>query len=119
LTDLAEDGSEDGTCTPTEKGASTIQPVPTKKDTGTIPPALTRKEAVTSPPAPTRVEASTSPKKLTTPAQKGTPMPDQAATPSSERCSSNDEDIQDEDYVSCFLECLSFERTAREYWMIR
>jgi len=41
LMDLAEDGSEDGTSTPTEKDADTAPPAPTKKDGGTIPPAPT------------------------------------------------------------------------------
>jgi len=41
LMDLAEDGSEDGTSTPTKKAAGTALPAPTENDAGTIPPAPT------------------------------------------------------------------------------
>jgi len=56
---LAEDGSEDGTITPTEKEADTIQPVPTEKDSGMIPPAPTEKEASMTQPPHIQKEATT------------------------------------------------------------
>jgi hypothetical protein len=97
LMDLAEGGSEDGTSTPTEK------------DAGTVPPAPTEKDASTTPPAPTGKEAGTTPDKPTDPKQKGTPKPDQPATPGSESSSSDDDDTEDEEYVSCFLEWLGLD----------
>jgi len=73
LMDLAEDGSEDGMSTPTEKDAgtippaateiyaSTIPPEPTSKVAGRTPPAATSKDASRTPPAPTGKEAGTTP----------------------------------------------------------
>ena len=57
--DLAEDGSEDGTSTPTEKHAGMTLPAPTKKNSGTISPAPTKTDANPIPPAPTETEACT------------------------------------------------------------
>jgi len=96
LIDLAKDGSEDGTSTPTEEEASPIPPAPTQNvtettppapadeeagtlppsppeiDAGTIPPTPTQKETDTTPPAPTEIEACTTREKPTHPKQKGT-----------------------------------------------
>jgi hypothetical protein len=95
--DLAKGESGDTTSTPTKKEASMVPPAPTKKDAGTTPPA------------PTRNEAGTTPAKPTDPTQKGTPKPDWPATPGSESGSSDDNDTQDEEYVSCFPEWLGLD----------
>ena len=92
LMNLADDGSEDGTSTPTEK------------DAGTIPPGPTENEARTTLPATTGKEAGTTPEKPTNPKQRGTPKPDQPATPGSKSSSSDDDNTEDEEYVSSFLE---------------
>jgi len=109
LMDLAEGGSEDGTSTPTEKETGTVPPAPTAKDAGTTLPRATGKEAGTTPPAPTSKEAGTTPDKPTDPKQKGTPKPDRPATPGSEGSSSEDDDTEDEEYMSCFLEWLGLD----------
>jgi hypothetical protein len=109
LMDLAENGSEDGTSTPTKKDAGTVLPEPTERDASTIPPVPTEKETGTTPPAPTGEQAGITPDKPPNPKQKGTPKPDRPATPGSERSSSNDDNTEDEKYVSCFLEWLSLD----------
>jgi hypothetical protein len=100
LMDLAKNGCEDGTSTPTEKDtgailpapteedASTIQPEPTEKDPGIIPPAPREKvpESIplapsekaggTTQPAPTGNEVGMTPDKPTDPTQQGTTQPD-------------------------------------------
>ena len=143
--DLAEDGSGDGTSTPTERDTGTdtpaptgsdtgkVQPVPTeidagtaqpaptekyagtirpeatKQDAGTIRPTPTEKVAATTPPAPTGKQAGTTSEKPTYPKRKGTPKPDRPAIPGSESKSSDDDDTEDEEYVSCFLQWLSLD----------
>jgi len=97
LMDLAEGGSEDGTSTPTEKGGGTVPPAPTEIDAGTTPPAPAGEEAGTTPDMPTD------------PKQKGTPKPDRPATPGTKISRSDDDDTEDEEYVSCFLECLGLD----------
>jgi len=92
--DMAEDGSEDGTSTPTERDADTALPAPTEKDACTIPPA------------PTGKEAGITAEKPTDPRQTATPKPDRPATHSSESSSSDDDNPEEEEYVSCFLEWL-------------
>jgi len=82
LMDLAEDGCEDVISTPTEKHA------------GTIPPASTGKKA------------GTSREKRTDHKQKGTPQPDRPATPGSGSISSDDDNTEDDQSVSCVLEWL-------------
>ena len=109
LTDLAEEGSEYGTSTPTENDTCTVPPVPTEKDARTTPPAPIEKESGTTPPAPAGKEAGMTPDNPTDPKQKGTPRPDQPATPGSESSSSDDDDTEDEEYVSCFLEWLGLD----------
>jgi len=73
LMDLAQDGSEDGTSTPTENDAGTILPAPTGKEAGTTP------------------ENPTNPK------PKGTPKPDRPATPGRESSTSDDNNTEDEE----------------------
>ena len=51
--DLAEDGFEDGTRTPTKKDSGTMPPAPTEKDASTIPPASTEIDAGMIPSVPT------------------------------------------------------------------
>ena len=53
LMDLGEDGSEDGTSTPTGKEASTIPPTAADKEGDRIPPPPSEREADTILPAPT------------------------------------------------------------------
>jgi len=126
LKDLAEDGSEDGTSTPTEKDASTVPPAPTAKDASTItpvpmekdaimiPPAPTKEEAGITPPAPPGKEAGTTPEKPTASKQQGTPKHDQPATPSSESSSlDNNEGTKEEDYLSCVLEELGLDPDSK------
>ena len=67
LMDLAKNGSEDGTSTPTEQDAGTVPPATTKKDAGKILPAPTKKEAGTTTPTPTGKEAGMTPDKPTHP----------------------------------------------------
>jgi len=98
---LPEGGSEDGTSTPTEKDTGTTPPAPTKTDVGTTPPAATRKEA------------GTAPDQFTAPKQKGTPKPDWPATAGSDSCSSDDDDTEDEEYMSCFLEWLGLDPVCK------
>jgi len=81
-------------------------PSPPENDTSTILPAPTKNEATTTPPAPTGKEAGTTPEKPTNPKQNGTPKPDQPATPSSKSSSFDNDDTEDEEYESCFLESL-------------
>ena len=69
LIDLATDGSEDGTGTPTEEEASPIPPEPTQNVTETTPPAPADEEAGTLPPSPPEIDAGTIPP---TPTQKET-----------------------------------------------
>jgi len=109
LMDLAEGGSEDGTSTPTEKDAGTVPPAPTEKDASTVPPAPTEKDTGTTLPAPTGEETSTTPDKPNDPKQMGTPKPDWHATPGSESSCSDDDDTEDEEYVSGFLEWLGLD----------
>jgi len=116
LMDLAEDGSENGTSTHTEKDASMLPPAPTEKHAGTIPPKPTLKDTCKIPPAPTEKEdgktlsASTSKETSTTPVQsndlkqQGTPQPNRPSTPGGESSSSDDDDTEDEEYVCCLLE---------------
>jgi hypothetical protein len=92
--DLAEGGSEDGTSTPTEKGACTVTPAPTEKD------------ASTTPPAPSAKKPGMTPEKPTEPKQKGTTKLDHPATPGSESSSSDDDDTKDAEYMNGFLEWL-------------
>jgi hypothetical protein len=106
LMDLAENGYEDRTSTPTEKDAGTVRPAPTEKEADTIPRAPTKKEAGTTPPAPTWKEAGMALDMPTNPKQKGTPKPDRPATPGSKSRSSDDDDTEDEEYVICLLEWL-------------
>jgi len=61
LMDIAKDGSDDGTITPTYEEAGTIPPIPTKHDACTFLPAPTETEAASFPPAPTETEAGTTP----------------------------------------------------------
>jgi len=103
--EVAEDGSEDRTSTAAEKDTSTFPPAPTDKEASTTPPVPTAKKAGTAPPAPTGQEAGTTPEKPTDSKQRGTPITDQPATPSSESSSSNDDNaIEDEEFASCFLQ---------------
>jgi hypothetical protein len=101
LMDLAEGGSEDGTSTPTERDAGTAPPAPTEKDAGTTPLASTRKEASPTPDQPTN------------PQQKGTPKPDRPATPGNESSCSDNDDTEDEQYVTCFLEWLGLDSDCK------
>jgi len=102
--DLAEDESEDATSTPTEKDSGTATPVPTRKDAGTIRPAPTERDAGTIPPPSTMEEAGTTPEKPTDNKQMGTLKPDRTATPGSESSCSDDDNTEDDEYMSCFLE---------------
>ena len=124
LTDLAKNGSEDGTSTPTDEEARTIPQAPTEKAAPTIPPVHTAKEAsktltaptekeagITAPP-PTGMEAGMTPEKPTHPKPKGTPKPDWPDTLRSTSSSSDDDDTDDEDYLRCFLEWLGL----NSYW---
>jgi len=90
--DLAANGSEDGSSTPTEIDASMAPPAPTDKDSGTILPA------------PTGKEAGTTPEKPTNRTQMDTPKPDRPATPDSDSSSSDHNNTEDGEYVSCSLE---------------
>jgi len=109
LMDLAKDGSEDGTSTPTEKYAGTAPPVPSEQDAATIPPAPTGKDAATIAPPPTGKEAGTTPQRPTNPMQKGTPNTDQYATPGSKNSSSDNDNTEVDQYVSCFPEWLGLD----------
>jgi len=91
LMDLGEDGSDDATSTPAANAASTILPTPAVTEARTIPPP--------------GKEAGRTLEKATDPQQKETPKPNWPATPIS-KSSSSDDDNKDEEYVSCFLECL-------------
>jgi hypothetical protein len=97
LMDLAEGGSEDGTSTSTKKDAGTVPPVPTKKDTSTTLPAPTGKEDGTTLDKPTDHK------------QMGIPKSDPPSTSGSESCSPDDDDTEDEEYLSCFLELLGLD----------
>jgi len=55
--DLAKDGSEDGTSTPTNKEVGTIPPPPAENVAGTNPPAAAEKDVGMILPAPTQTEA--------------------------------------------------------------
>jgi len=111
LIEVADNGSEDRTSSPAEKGASTVPPAPSEEEAGTTPPAPTEKDAGTTPPASTVTEASMAPENLIDPKQVGSPKPHWAATPSSEdRRSNNDNRTKHEECVSCFLvEWLGFD----------
>jgi len=138
LMDLAENGSEDGTNTPTKKEASAIPPAPTEeeadtispaateteannippapteKDTGSILPAPTKKEAGTIPTTPIKTEPSMIPPTGSTPEKppdlkhKAAQKPDWPATPSSRSWNSNG-NTEDKEYVSWFLEWLGLD----------
>ena len=99
--DLAEDGSEDGTSTPSDRDAGTAPPVPTERDAGTILPAVTGKEA------------GKTPEKSTDPKQKDPPKPFRRATPDSESSSFDDDTTEDEEYMSCFLDWLGLDPNCK------
>jgi hypothetical protein len=133
LTDLAEDGSEDGTRTatlkdtgtappvpsqrhastspqgPTKKVTSIIMPGPTEKAARLIPPALSLKGAATTLLARTWRVAGTAPGEPINSKQKGTPQPNRPPTPSSHIGCSDDNDSEDEEYVCCFLDLLGLD----------
>ena len=125
LKQLAENGSEDGTSTPSERDTGTVPTAPTEKDHGTIPaaptekdpytvtPAPTKKEAGTTTPASTGKEAGTTRDKPTNPQYKCTPKPDWPTTPGSESSNSDDDDTDNREYVSCFLEWLVLDPAFR------
>jgi len=125
LIDLAKDGSEDRTSTPTEKEAGAISHAPTENEVCTIPQATTVKQAATNLPTPveteagvirlTAKEASTNPGKTLNHQQQGTPKPDQPTT-SSSGCSSYDDDTEDEEYVSWYLDRLSLDPDRKRMW---
>jgi hypothetical protein len=100
LMDLAEDGLEDGTSTPTAKVARMIPPVPTDNDTCTILPAPTDKDGNTTLPARTGNEAGTTLENPTNPKHQGTLKPNWPATPSSESSSCDDDNTEKEDYFT-------------------
>jgi len=106
--DLAEGESEDGTSTPAEKEAGMIPPTPTEEEAGTIPPNPTEKEAGTIWAAPNENEAGITSWKPSNPKKIGTPKRDWPATPRGKRCCADD-DTEDEEYVSCFLEWLNLD----------
>jgi len=107
LTDLAEDGSEDETSTPTKKNAGSMPPAPTEKDADTMPAVPTENEAVITLRTPTWNEGGTASEKSTEPERKVTPQPDQPATPGSES-SSSDDDTKGQ-YMSCFTQWLGLD----------
>jgi hypothetical protein len=106
LMDLADDRSEEGTTTSSETDAGTVPPVPTEKDPYTMPPALITKEASTTLPAPIGKEASATADKPTNHKGKQTAKHDWPAMSGSDCRSSDDDDTDDEQYISCFQKWL-------------
>lgn len=80
---------------PTKEDLLLILPAPTENHARTIPPVATVKVASTIPVAPTRKDADTTPEQTTNLQQKGTPKPDQPATPHRGSSSSNNNDTED------------------------
>jgi len=111
--DLAEDGSDDGTSTPMEKGTGMIPPAPADQNVGTILPAHTKTQVWTTPPAPTGKVAGITPEQPTDPKQKGSPKPNRLATSSCGCCHLNHDDSEDEQKVRCFLEWLCLDTNSK------
>jgi len=84
---------------------STIQPAPTNKAAYMLLPAPGNEEGGTIMSACTETEVGRTPEKPTYPKYKGTQLPHLHATPTCESSSSNN-DINNEEQIGCFLECL-------------
>jgi hypothetical protein len=102
--ELAEDGSEDVTSTPPNQDAGMVTLWPNNKDADMVPPGPTMQDAGTVPPAPPGRGAGTTPDKSTDPKHKGTTNLNLPSTPRFESSSSNDDDAEDADYFSCFVQ---------------
>lgn len=112
LMDLFKKGSEDRTSTPTEKNtsmvcsvqtnidATVIPPVPTETDGSMTPPLAIELDASTTPLAQCETEAGMTTGKTTNSKQKCTPKPECHATPNRVCHSSEDDDPQDEEFLS-------------------